>query len=224
MQHTIAQHLLEAETTTRSLLLTRYSSKAFDKTDKQISKEQLQNLYDVVNLCPSSFNMQPYVVFDFDEQMLKEHTNLVYGQQQYNAKRMFVVCSKSNDYNYDEYDQERIDAWKRTIEQRKTSVIQEKWKDDAATSMSDEWSAQQAYLLAVPVTMTAGELGISSCIMEGVNHGQLHAALKKQFADTYKREDCNTLFTEYVIMFGFNNSSLTTVNNEKKRSNVMLTK
>lgn len=186
----------------------RLSAKEFIETDKYITDEQRDNILDAARLTPTSFNLQPFKLVWLTRERLLMMPQFIYGKQQSNALGCVVVISKSNG--------DDASDWSETIKASKCSTISPKWREKASEQLSDEWSSNQSYIPLMSMLLSAAEMGISSCPIEGFKPTLINWLEDfKWFAEP---EDCEDYFVEYCIMFGrTDKGSLTTVNNVKVR-------
>ncbi len=149
----------------------RYATKKFDTT-KKVSKNNLNELQEAVQLSVSSYGLQLYKVLIIENLEIRAQLKPVsWNQSQItDASHLFVFC------NYTDATPEAIDAFiKQTAETRNLDLEQLNGYGDFIKSKlaekSDEektsWLKSQTYLALGNLLNACAELKIDACPMEG---------------------------------------------------------
>lgn len=164
----------------KEIIEKRYSAKAF--TNKRVSQEDLDVLYDSLQKAASSINIQPwhFLVAHSDEAK-KKVANACAGPfsmnmpKVLNSSETFVFCAKKDldkDFIKSIVDQERED--KRFLKEEDAVATEnmminyvEGRKD--ATGTANDWINSQVYLNAGSFLVTLSGLNIDAAPMEGFN-------------------------------------------------------
>jgi len=151
----------------------RYATKKFDHT-KKLSKEQLDELLQAVQLSPSSAGLQAYKVIVVEDPATKEKLREAANNQPQltDASQVIIFASETN---LDEaYAKNYIDlvAKTRSVERETLTGFEQSLMghvnrlDDA---QKIAWSHKQTYIALGVLLTAAAELDIDACPMEGFN-------------------------------------------------------
>lgn len=147
----------------------RYATKKF--SDKKVSKEDLEQLLEAINLSASSIGMQTYRLFVIDDPVLKKEL----GEGSFNTQiaessHLLVFAA------FTSIDQEIIDKYIQFVAEERGTPIAE--MDDFKNTISDYllaktdnenfiWSTKQAYIGLGTGLIAAASLKIDTTPMEG---------------------------------------------------------
>lgn len=163
----------------KTLICERRSVHYYD-ADKELSKEQIKELFELAVLSPSSFNLQPWeFIVIKDKENKKKLKEICMGQQHVeDASAAVIVLAKLNP---GEDVEDIMNEWiakgyfPQELASQYIPVIKAKDNDLPNTKI---WAAKNASLAAMTLMIAAKGLGIASCPMEGFNYQQLVAEYK----------------------------------------------
>ncbi|UTW63926.1 NAD(P)H-dependent oxidoreductase [bacterium SCSIO 12741] len=159
----------------------RYATKKFDP-NKKLSDEQVNELWEAIQLSASSYGLQPYKVLDIRDAELREKLKpMSWGQSQItDASHLFVFCANTDmtPDMVDEFVQRMADTRgvslesisgygdfvKKTIEPKSSEFLQ-------------AWNTRQVYIALGQLLVAAAAMGIDACPMEGFDASQYDEAL-----------------------------------------------
>lgn len=153
------------------MLLWRYATKRFDKS-KKIPPDKCSELLDSLRFAPSSFGLQPWkFVVVSDEKTKQELCQVAFGQSQVvDCSHLVVLCARTN------LDADYVRRYTRSIaDARRVPLDSLSLYEDimikAMGSMSDteriSWAQKQVYLALGFLLLSAAQMGIDACPMEG---------------------------------------------------------
>ena len=160
----------------------RYATKRFDAA-KKLSEDQMEVLKDSINLSPTSYGLQLFKVLIIQDEQLKSKLRpLCWNQPQLEeASHIFVFC------NHTQVNRDELDGYiKRKAKAHKIEVdnlngyadfIEGKMKEKSQSEI-EAWTAKQTYIAASNLMLTAAELKIDSCPMEGFENKPVNKLLK----------------------------------------------
>lgn len=159
----------------------RYSTKFFDPT-KKITVEEFEQLKSLLQMSPSSVNIQPWhFVIASTEEGKKRMAKGVQGNYKFNenkilnASHVVLFCSKTN---IDEAYKNKIAEWEAMAGRFPNEQIEQMTKDGRTLFsnihkeiLKDEqhWLEKQVYLNIGQFLLGAAVLGIDACPMEGID-------------------------------------------------------
>lgn len=182
----------------RSSYCWRHACKEFDAT-KKISSEDLEFLYDVISLSPSSFGLQAFEVLVIENKdLLNELLPFVWGGQKQlpTASQTFVFLTRKDVRITDDYFKhivvevqdtpaEMLEFRRNLINDHQLNAI----KIDADERYLNDWLAKQAYIALGNVMSAATQIGIDSCPIEGfVKNEATNVLVKHGLLDTAKHD------------------------------------
>ncbi|GLB50920.1 NAD(P)H-dependent oxidoreductase [Neptunitalea lumnitzerae] len=149
----------------------RYATKQFDSS-KKISTDNLNILKEAVRLTASSYGMQPYEVFDVQNEEVREQLRAVgYNQPQITeASHLFVFAAKTDVTSAD------VDTYMKLVSETRNVPLENLegfsgMINGAVVALPQEvkatWSAKQAYIALGNLLSAAATLKIDVCPMEG---------------------------------------------------------
>lgn len=165
---------------TKQVINTRRSSHNFDST-KLLSDTQLHELFDLVKLAPSGYNLQPWEFLVLRDKKNKERlAKCAYNQQHIiDASATVVVLGNLDPYAHGErvFDdwQEKGYMTKEITEKTKESVKQWSSWDLASRRI---WTTRSTALAAMTLMIAAKDMELTNCPMEGFNAD----AIRKEFS------------------------------------------
>ncbi|WP_069636857.1 oxygen-insensitive NAD(P)H nitroreductase [Campylobacter pinnipediorum] len=174
----------------RDIMNERYTTKVFD-SNKKISDEDFDQIESILELTPTSTNLQPlYFVIASNDESKARISKATQGQFEFNLKKIqnashiIVFCSKC--FVEDAHLQnviEQEDADGRFLKPEfkdKVRQTREYFLNFHRFDLKDEahWHAKQAYLSLGSVLMAAASLGIDTTAIEGFDSNALDNELK----------------------------------------------
>lgn len=149
----------------------RYATKKFDEA-KKISSDQLNSIIEAVRMAPTSYGLQPFRLVVVEDKNVREQLKEVsWGQSQITDSShllVFAVLKKIGEVEVNNYinliAKERnvplvdLDGFKQMILNSANSL------DDQQRM---EWAKRQAYIGLGAGILSASEMGVDSCPMEG---------------------------------------------------------
>ncbi|MCL4374248.1 NAD(P)H-dependent oxidoreductase [Patescibacteria group bacterium] len=149
----------------------RYATKQFDST-KKLKEDDLNQLLEALRLAPSSFGLQPWKFIMVKDVKLRRRLRLVaWNQAQVtDASHLLVLCARRS------IDSRYIDAFIDLMKQeRRMSSIKALGYRTVTKAfikkMNQEqqlaWAAKQVYIALGFLLLTAAQLRIDACPMEG---------------------------------------------------------
>jgi|YelNatPaOPRAMG01_1025707.scaffolds.fasta_scaffold165355_2 nitroreductase len=149
------------------ILKTRYATKLFD--GRQIEKEKLEKLFDLILLTPSSYNLQPWKIKVVEDQETKEKLFAAsFNQKQLTTcSAVLVLCADLDiEKNISKLEKKLLVA----MPQQKVQQFIDLLKNFAKSMDRNQrliWAQKQVYLLAQTTLLVSKYLGLDSCPMEG---------------------------------------------------------
>ena len=149
------------------ILKTRYATKLFE--GRQIEKEKLEKLFDLILLTPSSYNLQPWKIKVVEDQETKEKLFAVsFNQKQLTTcSAVLVLCADLDiEKNISKLEKKLLVA----MPQQKVQQFIDLLKNFAKSMDRNQrliWAQKQVYLLAQTTLLVSKYLGLDSCPMEG---------------------------------------------------------
>jgi len=153
---------------TKEVLLTRRSVHYFD-TSKQITDEQIKELFDLVKLAPSGFNLQPWeFVLVRDPENKKRLRKCAMNQKHVEeASAMVIVCGNLDPSKYaDKIFEDWVNQgyFDDKVKEKNLAHIR-KLKEDK--DYCKIWTVRSTVLSAMQLMIAAKDMGIATCPMEG---------------------------------------------------------
>jgi nitroreductase len=149
----------------------RYATKKFN-AEKNISEEDLETIFEAINLSPTSYGLQLFKVFHVkDEATRKALQPTAWNQSQItDASDLLVFAARTT------FDESDVDSYMDLMAEVR-SIDPEKIKgygDFMKTKLAEkgekgfqEWTSRQPYIALGNAMTIAASLGIDSCPMEG---------------------------------------------------------
>ena len=165
---------------TKQVIIERRSTHNFDPK-KTLSDKQLRDLFDLVKLAPSGYNLQPWEFLVLRDKENKQRlAKCAYNQQHIiDASATVVVLGNLDPYAHGD---EVFNDWaakgymtKEIAEKTKQSIRQ--WSSFDLTTRR-VWTTRSTALGAMTLMIAAKDMGLTSCPMEGFDP----AAIKKEFS------------------------------------------
>ncbi|MBS3148632.1 NAD(P)H-dependent oxidoreductase [Candidatus Woesearchaeota archaeon] len=163
----------------KQLVMKRYATKEFD--GKVIPQDKVNELFELIRMAPTSFNIQPWKVKVVTDKMTKEKLFPVsWNQKQITTCSHLLVFCADNDILglVDKLEKEMIAAGA-SPESIKGYV--QMMRDFAKGLTPDQalvWAQKQVYIALENAMLGATALGFDSCPMEGFNSAEYHKILK----------------------------------------------
>ncbi|PAU99940.1 NAD(P)H-dependent oxidoreductase [Helicobacter sp. TUL] len=158
----------------------RHACKVFDE-NKQIPKEQFDNILQVGYAAPSSFGMEPTrLIVLRDKKARQEVRALCWDQKQITTASELVIFKtlKTDLLAHTNYVQQALQRKQKTPEEiaaykeRYGSYLIARGYDDYKIGY---WSALQSYIIATSMMDYASYLGIDTCMLEGFDKKALES-------------------------------------------------
>jgi len=154
----------------------RYATKKFDPA-KRVSKENLEQLKEAVNLTASSYGLQPYKVLIIENPEIREKLKEAsWGQPQItDSSYLFLFCNFTavGDKEVDGYLKLRADINNQNPDDSKDYGDMMK---SQMSSLSPEqmaaWTSKQTYIALGTLMVAAAEIKVDVCPMEGFDKEQ----------------------------------------------------
>ncbi len=163
----------------KKIVTERYAAKKFD--GKLINSKKVDELFELIRLAPSSYNLQPWKIKVITDQKIKEQLKPAsWNQEQITTcSHLLVFCANTDVMgNIDRMD--HLVRAKGMPEEGRKSYIQmmrDAFKDsDQKENLS--WAQRQVYLALENALLGAKALGFDSCPMEGFDAAQYAEILK----------------------------------------------
>lgn len=159
----------------------RYATKEFDPA-RRVSDEDMETILEAIRLAPTSRGLQPFqVVLVSDSATKSAIRKVAFNQVQPEcAPHLLVFCARPD--TRDRAD--KLFAYARLNGAPEESIAQMRKNVrlgnlvNTLTFSQKSWAARQAYIALGYATMTAAQLGIDSCPMEGFLPGKVARILK----------------------------------------------
>lgn len=159
----------------------RYATKNFDTT-RVVSDDDLDTILEAIRLAPTSMGLQPFHVTVVADPKVKEAIHgAAYKQGQVmSASHLLVFSAKPN---VREHAEKLWAAARRNGAPEENIALMRKYYmigrlRAALTFSKKSWAARQAYIALGFAAMTAAQLGIDACPMEGFSSGKLAKILR----------------------------------------------
>ena len=160
----------------------RYATKKFDAS-KSLSEADLESLLQAIQLSPSSYGLQPYVVLVISDPELKEQLRpACWNQSQItDASHVLVFANKKD------FDQDLIDSYLNLVSKTRDLPMESltgygEFMKSKLLGLDPEtkaiWTSHQAYLAAGNLLSAAAALKIDTCPMEGFENEIVDDILK----------------------------------------------
>ncbi len=149
----------------------RYATKKFDSS-KKISREDLENLKEAIQLSASSYGLQPYKVLIIeDEETRKKLREASWGQSQITDASQVIIFANMTDFDESLVDDyianvgitRNID----TINLKGYSDFMKTTLNPLPKDLKGTWTAKQTYIALGNLLSAVAELKIDACPMEG---------------------------------------------------------
>ena len=174
-----AQKRREAETILNALHW-RYATKQFDQSRK-VSDEDLNTIFDAIRLAPTSAGLQPFQIIAVTDPARKSAMFSAARKQGQvlTASHVLVFCARPN--TSDRVDRLLSHLARIGTAAEKIKLLRKRSRlgNLIMTLMFSKksWTARQAYIALGFALLTAAQLGIDSCPMEGFQPGKLAKSL-----------------------------------------------
>lgn len=163
----------------KEIVKSRYATKKFD--GKQIPKEKVDALLELIRMAPSSFGLQPYKILVISDKKIKEKLSpATWNQPQITScSHLLVFCANTDiKPHIDKYERMMEDA-KMPEENVRSYVGMMKGFEEALSGEHKlSWAQRQAYIAVGNAVNGAKSLGFDSCPMEGFSPEEYSGILK----------------------------------------------
>ncbi|MGO9432333.1 NAD(P)H-dependent oxidoreductase [Rhodoblastus sp.] len=159
----------------------RFATKSFD-TSRTVSSEDLNTILEAVRLAPTSYGFQPFhVTVVSDPDTTAKLRRAAYDQEQITSASHILVFSARP--NISDRASNLFSALRRNGVPEEAVAKLEKFSKitnliRTVTFSRTSWAAKQAYLALGIASLTAAELGIDGCPMEGFDAGKFAKILR----------------------------------------------
>ncbi len=167
----------------------RHACKEFD-ANKKISQADLEYLYEVISLSPSSFGLQAFEVLSIeDRDLLTEMLPFVWGGQKQlpTGSQTFIFLTRNDVKLNDNYLKHIVvDIQDTPIEMQefRFNLIHNHQLNEIKIQENprviNDWLAKQAYIALGNVMTAAAQIGIDSCPIEGFVKSEITDILIKK--------------------------------------------
>lgn len=137
----------------------RYSCKNFD-TSKKVSKNDLEEILEIVRLSPSMLNIQPWKIFVIENPLIKNKLKELSAWQSVVAKNSFYLVFARRK-NFDEDFLNEISKNYQNPEQRKQNVVE--FLEKMSEEEKEVWGISQVSIALGTVISFLSEKWIDSC-------------------------------------------------------------
>lgn len=177
-------------------LSTRYTSKAYDKTQR-VSAEDLATIEEVLRLSPSSINSQPwkFIVIRSDEakqRLASTFENYKFNQPHATSASEIILFANKVHYSKEDY-KKRLDASMAAGRMNQKGYDKQlerafKFAENAADENGNNghWTKAQSYIALGNVLHALARLNIDSTPMEGVDAAAIQKEFAKELGDDYE--------------------------------------
>ncbi len=159
----------------------RYATKSFD-TSRTVSSEDLNTILEAVRLAPTSYGFQPFHVTVVSDPVTKAKLRkAAYEQEQITSASHILVFSARP--NIRDRASNLFSTLRRNGAPEEIVAKLEKFSKitnliRTVTFSRTSWAAKQAYVALGIASLTAAELGIDGCPMEGFDPGKFARILR----------------------------------------------
>jgi len=164
---------------TKKVIQERRSVHSFDAS-KNVTDEQLKELFELVKLSPSGYNLQPWDFVVVREQKNKERLKAVSYNQQHIADASAVVIVLGNKLA-SAHGEKNFDDWakKGYFDQGTADNLKKQMKDwdNRDEETKKVWTTRSTALAAMTLMIAAKDMGLATCPMEGFEPDKV----KKEF-------------------------------------------
>lgn len=136
-------------------------------TDKDLTRDEIMNLFEMVRWSPSSYNLQPweFVVVD-DKEGQEALKDCAYGQEQVTDAAAVTVLFGNLDRGEHAERVFHDQAEKGYRSQESAERLVERMRDESSEG-NEEWAAKSCMIAATTLMHAAWDRGIASCPMGG---------------------------------------------------------
>ena len=159
----------------------RYATKSFD-TSRIVSSEDLNTILEAIRLAPTSYGFQPFHVTVVSDAATKAQLRkAAYDQDQLTSASHILVFSARPDVS-DRASQLFSTLRRNSVPEDIVAKLEKFAKITnfirAVTFSRTSWAAKQAYIALGIAALTAAQLGIDGCPMEGFEPGKFAKILQ----------------------------------------------
>ena len=159
----------------------RYATKEFDPT-KELSKVQLDTILESMRLTASSYGLQPWKFVVVENTEIREKLKAAaWNQSQItDASALVVLCTRTD------INPEYVDMYMKHVSEVRSIPVEQLsgFADMIKGTLSRrtpeqvvEWSTRQVYIALGTALLTAAEMKIDACPMEGFDSGSFDSIL-----------------------------------------------
>ena len=163
----------------KQLVMKRYATKEFD--GKIIPQDKVNELFELIRLAPTSFNIQPWKVKVVTDKTIKEKLfPASWNQKQITTCSHLLVFCADNDILglVEKLEKEMIAAGAKPESIKGYVQMMRDFAKGLTPEQALAWAQKQAYLALENAMLGATALGFDSCPMEGFNSTEYHKILK----------------------------------------------
>lgn len=192
----------------------RKAVKAFDSS-KKLNEDQVNSLIETARLAPTSYGLQPFMLYVVSDQEMKQKLFEVgYQQTQFStASHVFVLVVREKISQSDIDEQIKRSAHQTGVSTESLAPYRLALEKNIGTMLEEKafvWASRQAYLVLGMMLATATQLQVDASPMEGFNKSKFDEIL-----------GCDKLGYKSVVCFaaGFRDNSHSYVERPKVRKN-----
>jgi nitroreductase len=172
---------VKTQTTYNEDLNWRYATKKFDP-NKKLSKDELDQLLESIQLTASSYGLQPYEVFVVENKEIREKLKAVAWNQSQVTEASHLIVFANLTKVTEKYVNNYLDniANTRNITRDDLKGMEDMIKNtilQLPAEAQENWSAKQAYIALGNLLSSAANLKVDTCPMEGFDAGKFDEIL-----------------------------------------------
>ncbi len=163
----------------------RRSVRDYDSS-REVSDEQLEELFELVKLSPSSYNLQPWEFIVVRDSGNKKQLQLCANNQKHvgDASAVVIILGNKNPLARAERvfsDREKKGHWDEARMIAATAKLAELGKDDVRSRI---WTVKSTSLAAMTLMLAAKDMGLDTCPIESMDANRI----RKEFSipDNYE--------------------------------------
>ena len=163
----------------KQLVMKRYATKEFD--GKIIPQDKVNELFELIRLAPTSFNIQPWKVKVVTDKTIKEKLfPASWNQKQITTCSHLLVFCADNDILglVEKLEKEMIAAGAKPESIKGYVQMMRDFAKGLTPDQALVWAQKQVYIALENAMLGATALGFDSCPMEGFNSAEYHKILK----------------------------------------------
>lgn len=159
----------------------RYATKEFDP-NKKLTKQQLEEVMEVLRLTPSSFGLQPWKFYIIEDQGLKEELlpHSFNQHQVVDSSHMVVIAARNEMVEQDIFDYMDNMSQARGVSREDLKGFESMLLGFMGSKSQEElvsWADKQCYIALGNLLTAVANMGIDACPMEGFDKAKYNEIL-----------------------------------------------